>query len=369
MTGIVSGAMAGLGKGLATAGEIGMRKAADTDIENVRSENAQKRAIFMEDWRIKRGDQQRQEGVERRQAAKSGIINQAMDQEFATAKPTDASTWTPEQQAAVDQAKTLRRGEMERDSSFDIRAGLETGDISPTEAATFERQQRTDAESQSRWERQQEENERHNRAIEGKGGTQYTDSVKTAYKKKLIERWADPIARKQMTPNEVFYYQNVIENGMGVQQPGPPAPSEGAIQALRKDRGLAREFDRKYGEGMAAKYLQDVPASGGQQRTKPETPRRESEKPYTPIPGSRAAEAVAQREAELAARKSGASQLQASASQALNIQDPVERARAAREVQRSGDFGRLDAEMQREIAAAANPPASQFSRGRSPSTM
>lgn len=353
MSSIVAGAMAGLGKGLATAGEIGMRSAAANDLENARSENAVKREQTMTEWRLGR-----------QQKAKTGLINQAMDQEFATAKPTDASTWTPEQQAAVDQAKTLRRGEMERDTSYDIRAGLETGEVSPVQAADYERQRRTDAESQSRWEQEHEEQKRHNRAVEGRGGTKYTDSVKEAYNKKLIERWADPISRKQMTPAEVFYYQNVIEGGMGVQQPGPSAPSEGAIQALRKDRGLAREFDRKYGEGMAAKYLQEAPSSGGQQRTEPETPRREAEKPYTPIPGSRAAEVVAERQARMAARDEAAVDLQSSAAAVLDIQDPIQRAREARKIQQAGSFVMLDAQTKRAIAAAANPPSSQLSQSR-----
>jgi len=137
MSGIIAGALGGLGQGLATAGEIGMRKAAATDLENVRAENDQKRAVFMEELRTKSADTQRVAAVERRDQAKAGIINSQMNDEFATAVPSDASTWTPEQQAAVDQAKGMRRNELDRDVNLDLRAGMKTGDIDVKDVAAM----------------------------------------------------------------------------------------------------------------------------------------------------------------------------------------------------------------------------------------
>lgn len=137
MSGIIAGAIGGLGQGLATAGEIGMRKAAATDLENVRAENDQKRAAFMEELRTSSADKQRVAAVERREQAKMGIINSQIDDEFATAVPADASAWTPEQQAAVDQAKGMRRNELDRDVNLDLRAGMKTGDIDPKDVATL----------------------------------------------------------------------------------------------------------------------------------------------------------------------------------------------------------------------------------------
>lgn len=137
MSGIIAGALGGLGQGLATAGEIGMRKAAATDLENVRAENDQKRAVFMEELRTKSADTQRVAAVERRDQAKAGIINSQMNDEFATAVPSDASTWTPEQQAAVDQAKGMRRNELDRDVNLDLRAGMKTGDIDVKDVAAL----------------------------------------------------------------------------------------------------------------------------------------------------------------------------------------------------------------------------------------
>jgi hypothetical protein len=137
MAGLIMGALAGAGRAMEGVGEQRIRGAIDEDLIRVRSEVEQERTIALEKARMQIGDQQRQQTLQRRQEAKTGIINSAIGEKYADAKPADPSTWTAEQQAAVDQSKALDRKTMENDINLDVRAALQTGEISPKDAAAL----------------------------------------------------------------------------------------------------------------------------------------------------------------------------------------------------------------------------------------
>ena len=137
MAGLIMGALGGAGQAAQRIGENMQRGAIEEDLVRVRSEVEQERAVVLEKARLQMGDQQRQQTLQRRQEAKTGIINTAIAEKYADAKPADPSTWTAEQQAAVDQSKALDRKTMENDVNVDVRAALQTGEISPKDAAAL----------------------------------------------------------------------------------------------------------------------------------------------------------------------------------------------------------------------------------------
>lgn len=273
MSGIIAGALGGLGQGLATAGEIGMRKAAATDLENVRAENDQKRAVFMEELRTKSADTQRVAAVERRDQAKAGIINSQMNDEFATAVPSDASTWTPEQQAAVDQAKGMRRNELDRDVNLDLRAGMKTGDIDVKDVAALGQrdaanesrlmiaQMRADALN-AKTEAQQEAAKAKIEAAIAKAGSGNTDFDKKIALLKaggLNEREIANFILERKQPSLEDLAANFLKSDTwaGTQKAMTPAQ---AMEKARQLRSLTRDLDAGAPDAGAAAPQATAPA-------------------------------------------------------------------------------------------------------------
>jgi hypothetical protein len=136
--GIILGALGGAGEAAREIGANMQSGAIQADLENLRSQNEIARARAVEELKMQVGNQQRDQVLARRDAAKQSIINSAIEDKYAGAKPADPSTWTAEQQAAVDQSKGIDRKEMEADVNTDLRAAMQTGEISPKDVAVLE---------------------------------------------------------------------------------------------------------------------------------------------------------------------------------------------------------------------------------------
>lgn len=136
--GIILGALGGAGEAAREIGSNMQKGAIQADLENLRSQNDIARARAVEELKMQVGNQQREQTLARRGAAKQSIINSAIEDKYAGAKPADPSTWTAEQQAAVDQAKGIDRKAMEGDINTDLRAAMQTGEISPKDVAVLD---------------------------------------------------------------------------------------------------------------------------------------------------------------------------------------------------------------------------------------
>lgn len=96
--------------------------------------------IRSEDRAIKRADDQRTAQVSRIDAEAGKIAEKAIQGKrgLINSGITDASSWTPEQQAAVDQSLTIDRGRVSADPKTRTQAAIVTGDISPKDAASMD---------------------------------------------------------------------------------------------------------------------------------------------------------------------------------------------------------------------------------------
>jgi hypothetical protein len=143
MAGLIMGALGGGGQAAMRIGENMQRGAIEEDLIRVRSQVDKDRTIALEKARLQMGDQQRQQTLDRRQTAKTGIINSALAERYAEPVMGDAPL-TPDQQAAMDEGLALQAEEksrdrkaMENDYNVDVRAAVQTGEISPKDAASL----------------------------------------------------------------------------------------------------------------------------------------------------------------------------------------------------------------------------------------
>jgi hypothetical protein len=134
--GIILGALAGAGGQLADFADkdIGQQQALQR--LNTESDLATQRAEALEQFKVSLADQQRQQMVGRLNDAAGNIADQQMAPVVAQEQAgiQDPSSWTPEQQAAVDQSNTLTRQGIVQQALTDGSAGLATGDIPPEKA-------------------------------------------------------------------------------------------------------------------------------------------------------------------------------------------------------------------------------------------
>lgn len=137
----------GLVNAARTASDIYARGAqADSEIEG-RSKLAQQAADIqlerdrrLEELKTKSGDAQRVAQVQRIDAESGNIAEKAIAPKrgLINAGIADPSTWTPEQQAVVDQSLAADKEKVLADPNTRTRAAIATGDISPKDAATMD---------------------------------------------------------------------------------------------------------------------------------------------------------------------------------------------------------------------------------------
>lgn len=145
------GLMNSISQGLSAAGYAGGDMYAKGALEDQRAEiQAQRDArlaemqemagIRTENRAVARADQQRTAQVDRVDAAAGKIAETAVEGKrgLINSRIEDKSSWTPEQQAAVDQSLGLDKAKVAADPKTRTQAAINTGDISPKDAATMD---------------------------------------------------------------------------------------------------------------------------------------------------------------------------------------------------------------------------------------
>lgn len=134
--GIIMGALAGAGGQLADFADKDIAQQQALQRMDTESDLATQRAEALEQFRVNLANQQRQEMVQRVQGAAGNIADQQMAPVVAQEQAgiQDPSSWTPEQQAAVDQSNAIQRQQLVQQALTDGSAGLATGDIAPEKA-------------------------------------------------------------------------------------------------------------------------------------------------------------------------------------------------------------------------------------------
>jgi hypothetical protein len=144
-----------LSQGLSSAGygvgELYAKKSLmDTEAANreVAAQADSQRAMRLEEFKQALGtrvaEEQRTAQVSRIDAKASELADSSLAPKrgLIDSGIVDRSSWTPEQQAAVDQSLALDKDKAVRDPKTRTDAAIATGDISPKEAATIERDDR-----------------------------------------------------------------------------------------------------------------------------------------------------------------------------------------------------------------------------------
>lgn len=114
--------------------------------------------IRTENRAVARADKQRTDQTARIDAAAGDIAEKAVEGKrgLINSRIEDKSSWTPEQQAAVDQSLNIDKTKVAADPKTRTQAAIATGDIDPKTAATFG--QKDDAALyKMMWEQQKEE--------------------------------------------------------------------------------------------------------------------------------------------------------------------------------------------------------------------
>lgn len=148
--GIIMGALGGAGDYLAGAMQQRVKTLDQMDLETHRSELETQKAKALADYSAVLQDNARQASANRIDTARTGIIGKAIDSQYAGAVPADASTWTPEQQAAVDQSKGIDTAKMQNDPEITAKAAISTGDLSVKESIALAREDNRNARDDKR---------------------------------------------------------------------------------------------------------------------------------------------------------------------------------------------------------------------------
>jgi hypothetical protein len=141
MAGIILGALGGAGAAAQEAGSTMMKSDLDTErqlaVQKQGSDLELQRQEALEDFKTAHANVQRQAMVARIKGAAENIADTQMAPLQATEQAgiVNRETWTPEQQAAMDQSNTLTRTGIVNKALKNGDAAIQTGDISPTEAA------------------------------------------------------------------------------------------------------------------------------------------------------------------------------------------------------------------------------------------
>jgi hypothetical protein len=101
---------------------------------------ATKRAVMVEELKHQMGNRERQEQVQRIDTAAGGIAEKAVEPKrgLINSGIADKDSWTPEQQAAVDQSLGADKAKVIADPKTRTQAAIATGDISPKDAAAMD---------------------------------------------------------------------------------------------------------------------------------------------------------------------------------------------------------------------------------------
>lgn len=134
--GIILGALAGAGGQMADAADKSIAQDYALQRNQQESDLALQRAQALEEFKVQMQNTQRTAMVGRLNDAAGNIADQQMApiQQQEQAGITDPSSWTPEQQAAVDQSNGMRRQGIVQQALSDGSAGLASGDIAPEKA-------------------------------------------------------------------------------------------------------------------------------------------------------------------------------------------------------------------------------------------
>jgi hypothetical protein len=147
MGGIIMGALGGAGEQMVNIAATQMKSDLDTERESklasLRSDLELQRQKALEDFKVTQANQQREAQAGRISTAAEGIVNSKLGQKYAgsdaavaaaDAGQTDAPL-TDEQRGVIAQAKRQDRDALMNDPKIRTQAGIQTGDIAPTEAA------------------------------------------------------------------------------------------------------------------------------------------------------------------------------------------------------------------------------------------
>jgi hypothetical protein len=161
--------MSALGRGLSAAGYSAGEMFAKSALMDAQSEQDLQKAMRLAEFRetldargderkMRLADEARQAQTSRIDAKAGAIADEAVAPKrgLIDANIADRSTWTAEQQAAVDQALALDKSAAVADPKVRTQAAIQTGDISPKDAATLT--QKDDAAIyKAMWEQSKEE--------------------------------------------------------------------------------------------------------------------------------------------------------------------------------------------------------------------
>lgn len=157
------GIMDGVSRGLSAAGYAGgemygrgalaeQQAAAQAERDARLAELQEQSGIRKENRAVAAADQERTKQVARIDSAAGEIAEKAVEGKrgLINSRIEDKSSWTPEQQAAVDQSLNIDKTKVATDPKTRTQAAIATGDISPKDAATLDtRAEIADAKNQS----------------------------------------------------------------------------------------------------------------------------------------------------------------------------------------------------------------------------
>lgn len=143
MPGIIMGALGGMGEQAANVGSTLLKSELDREARAADrqqdSDLTLQRAKALEEYKAAAVDRDRTAQVERidTAAGKMAEGEVAKKRGIIESNIADPTAWTPEQQAAVDQSLALDKEAAKADPKIRTQAAIQTGDISPKDAATF----------------------------------------------------------------------------------------------------------------------------------------------------------------------------------------------------------------------------------------
>jgi hypothetical protein len=151
----MGGFASALGRGLSQAGYAAgeyFGKAALMDIQNEQELERQRRLqefkeaaeVRSDERKVRLADEEREKSVKRIDAKTGELADEQVGQKrgLIDAGITDRESWTPEQQAAVDQSLAEDKQQLTSDPKLRLKAGAMTGDIKPEKAAELELNER-----------------------------------------------------------------------------------------------------------------------------------------------------------------------------------------------------------------------------------
>jgi hypothetical protein len=138
--GLILGALGGAGEQMANIAQQNQKAWDAQDMAKLESDLATQRAQAMEVFKTNLATTTANQAREAQQVRINAQMSTDTDQAVSNKRGiiqqgiTDQASWTPEQQAAVDQSLGLDKQAAMKDPKARIQAAIETGDISPTDA-------------------------------------------------------------------------------------------------------------------------------------------------------------------------------------------------------------------------------------------